>query len=110
MYLISCKACSQQYTGSTENFRSRFNNYKSAHRNYIKGNTVKQASFHVHFEDDKHNGKSVGNLRRREYFWQYEFDTFQPNGLNEGDVALFGCVYLHLYCLHFQRFDPLYLL
>ena len=33
--------------------------------------------------------ESVGNLRRRESFWQYELDTFQPNGLNERDVALF---------------------
>ena len=101
VYLFLCKACSKQYTGSTESFRSWFNNYKSAHRNYIKGNTVKQAQFHAHFEDDKHHGmsdweitlidqtESVGDLRRRESFWQYELDTFQPNGLNECDVALF---------------------
>ena len=101
VYLFSCKACSKQYTGSTESFRSRFNNYKSAHRSFIKGNTVKQASVHAHFEDDKHHGisdweitlidqtESVDDLRRRESFWQYELDTFQPNGLNERDVALF---------------------
>ena len=95
------QACSKQYTGSTERFRFRFNNYKSAHRNYIKGNTIKQASFHVHFEDDKHHGMSdweitlidqtasVDNLRRRESFCQYELDTFHSNGLNERDVALF---------------------
>ena len=101
VYLFSCKACSKQYTGSTESFRSRFNNYKSAHRSFIKGNTVKQASFHAHFENDKHHGisdweitltdqtDSVEDLRRRESFQQYELDTFQPNGLNERDVALF---------------------
>ena len=33
--------------------------------------------------------ESVDKLRRRESFWQYELDTFQPNGLNERDVALF---------------------
>ena len=33
--------------------------------------------------------ESVDNLRRRESFWQYELNTFQPNGLNERDVALF---------------------
>ena len=33
--------------------------------------------------------ESVDNLRRRESFWQYELDTFQPNGLNERDAALF---------------------
>ena len=77
VYLFSCKACSKQYTSSTESFRSRFNNYKSAYRSYIKGNTVKQASFHAHFEDDKHHGmsdweitlidqtESVDDLRRR---------------------------------------------
>ena len=58
MYLFSCKSCSKQYTGSTENFWCRFNNYKSAHRNFIKGNTVKQAYFHTQFEDDKYHGMS----------------------------------------------------
>ena len=53
VYLFMC-----QYTGSAESFRSRFNNYKSAHRSFIKGNTVKQASFVAHFEDDKHHGIS----------------------------------------------------
>ena len=43
--LVRAKAVplAKQYTGSTENFRSRFKNCKSAHRNFIKGNTVKQA-------------------------------------------------------------------
>ena len=120
-YLFSCKACSKQYTGSTERFRSRFNNYKSAHRSFIKGNTVKEASFHTHFEDDKHHGisdweitlidqtDSVDDLRSRESFWQYELDTFQPNGLNERDVALFD-TFTFFDNIHFQLFDPLYLL
>ena len=101
VYLFSCKACSKQYTGSTESFRARFNNNKSIHRNFIKGNTVKQASFHAHFEDDKHHvmsewkitlidqTESVDNLSRRESFWQHELNIFQPNRLNERDVALF---------------------
>ena len=33
--------------------------------------------------------ESVDYLRRRESFWQYRLDTFQPNGLNEHDAALF---------------------
>ena len=37
VYLLSYKSCSKKYTGSSENFRSRFNNYKSTHRNFIKG-------------------------------------------------------------------------
>ena len=31
---------------------------------------------------------NVEDLRKRESFWQYELDTFQPNGLNEQEVAL----------------------
>ena len=94
-------------TGRTESLRSRFNNYKSAYRNFIKGNTVKQVSFHAHFEDDKHRGMSdwkitlidqtynADDLKRRESFWQYELDTFQPNGLNERDVHFFD-VFIYL--------------
>ena len=32
---------------------------------------------------------SLKNLRRTEFFWQDELDTFQANGLNERGVALF---------------------
>ena len=79
-YLFSYKTCSKQYTGTTESSQSRFNNYKSAHRNFIKGNTVKQASFLTHFEDDKYHGMrdweiilidqagSVGDLRGKRNF------------------------------------------
>ena len=62
-------------------------------------------SFHAHFEDDRHcigeweitlidQKKNVDNPRKRESFWQYQLDTFKPNGLNESDVSLFSCVYL----------------
>ena len=94
-----CKICSKQYTGSTASFRSRFN--KLVYGDFIKGNIVKQASFYAHFEDDKYHGisdweiilidqsESAVDLRRIGSFWQYEFDTFQPNVLNDRDVALF---------------------
>ena len=32
---------------------------------------------------------NVEELRKRESFWQHELDTFQPNGLNEREVAQF---------------------
>ena len=62
---------------------------------------VKQESFHVHFANGVHSGEedwevtlidqseSTKDLRKRESFWQHELDTFQPNGLNEREVALF---------------------
>lgn len=42
-YLVSCKTCPKQYAGSSEEFKSRFNNYKCVHR--------KQEPFHAHFAD-----------------------------------------------------------
>ena len=58
VHLFSRKTCSKQYAGTTGSFRSKFDNYKSAHRNFNKGNTVKQALFHAHFEDGKHHSMS----------------------------------------------------
>lgn len=51
--------------------------------------------------DEKHHGMGdweinlldktdgVESLRRREFFWQYELNTFQPNGLNVRGMAFF---------------------
>ena len=36
VYLFTCKTCYKQYTGSTEDFRPSFNNYRYAHRNFLK--------------------------------------------------------------------------
>ena len=36
VYLIYCKTCHKQYTGSSEKFRARFNNYRRAHHNYCQ--------------------------------------------------------------------------
>ena len=61
---------------------------------------VKQ-ELHAHFAEVLHQGESdwevrlidqrvsVDDVRRRESYWQQELDTFQPNGLNEREVALF---------------------
>ena len=32
---------------------------------------------------------NIEELRKKESFWQHELDTFQPNGLNEREEALF---------------------
>lgn len=36
VHWISCKTCHKQYTGSSEEFKARFDNYRCAHRNYRK--------------------------------------------------------------------------
>ena len=55
----------------------------------------------LNISEVKHNGvddwevrlidqtDDVEDLRKTESFWQHEMDTFQPNGLNEREVALF---------------------
>ena len=62
---------------------------------------MKQESFNAHFVEANHNGEddwemrlidqtdNVKDLRRKvESFWQQELETFQPNGLNDREVAL----------------------
>ena len=101
VYLFTRKTCHKQYTGSTEEFRSRFNNYRCLHRNFLRNKKVRKESFHAHFTEVLHQGESdwevrlidqgfsVDDVRRRESYWQHELDTFQPNGLNEREVPLF---------------------
>ena len=101
VHLFPCKTCSKQCTGSTEDIRPRFNNYRSANRNFLKTNKLKQESFNAHFAEANHIDEedwevrlidqtdNIEDLRKRESFWQHELETLQPNGLNEREVALF---------------------
>ena len=101
VYLFICKTCHKQYTGSTEEFWSGFNNYISSHGNLLRNKKVKQESFHAHFAEGLHQGESdwevrlmdqgisVDDVRWRESYWQHKLDAFQPNGLNEREAALF---------------------
>ena len=81
VYLIFCKNCHKQYTGISEEFRVRFNNYSCAHRNHRKNKKVKQESFYAHFANGADSGEgdwevrltdqsdSTEDLRKRESFW-----------------------------------------
>ena len=85
VYLFTYKTCHKQYKGSTEKFRSRFNNYRCSHRNFLRNKKVKQASFHAHFAEGLHqlendwkvrridHGVIVDDVRWRESFWQTHF-------------------------------------
>ena len=56
----------------------------------------------VNFAKANQNGADVWEVRlidqtgnmeelwKRESFWQFEWDTFQPNGLNDREVVLFS--------------------
>ena len=95
VYLVECKRCKIQYVGSAKTmFRDRLNNYKTSHRNFIANKYVTQQSFYEHFNSNGHNGmsdwsftlidqaESLQLVRRKESFWQYQLNTFAPNGLN----------------------------
>ena len=58
VYLFTCKPYHKQYTGSTEEFRSRFNNYRCSHRNFLRNKKLKQKSFHDHLAEGLHQGES----------------------------------------------------
>ena len=46
VYLITCKKCKKQYVGSCiTRFRTRFNNYRSCHREFCSGHSVIQVYF-----------------------------------------------------------------
>ena len=67
----------------------------------MRNKKVKQDLFHAHFAEGLHQGESdwevrlidqgvsADNVRLREFYWQHELETFQPNGLNEREVSLF---------------------
>ena len=108
VYLVRCKTCDIQYVGSSKSaFRTRFNNYKSHHRGYLKrkdagtlgvGRVMPQLALHSHFAQTDHHGiddmqftlidSATNNTdaRKRESFWQYKLATFEPAGLNVRNV------------------------
>ena len=92
---VTCKSWKIQYVGSTDpSFRVRVNNYEACYRKHISGKLVPQASFHTHFAQEDHNGMddweftlidrstNLPSVRRREFYWQYELNTFHPDDLN----------------------------
>ena len=95
---MKCKVCGGvPYVGKTKTkFRYRFNNYKSKHRTFRKGNPkVPQKLFHAHYFLDDHSGIDDWNfvvfeqfetheeLKERETFWQHRLKTFYPIVPNE---------------------------
>ena len=104
LYLLKCKVCGEvPYAGKAKTkFHYRFNNYKSKHRAFRKGNQkVPQTPFHTHYCLDGHTGIEVWDfeiseqckthvqLKQRETFWQHRLKTFYPIGLDEKEEYLY---------------------
>ena len=102
--LLKCKVYGEvPYVGKAKTkFRHRFNNYKSKHRPFRKGNQkVPQQRFHTHYCLDGHSGiddwdfvifeqcETHEQLKERETFWQHRLKTFYPIGLNEKEEYLY---------------------
>ena len=103
-YLIECKICDEEYTGSTQTkFRSRANNYKSTQRKFVNKEAVpkkalKQKRFHEHDCSDRCNGiedwvitlidsaDTLKKLKKKELYWMYKLKAYAPFGLNQRDV------------------------
>ena len=88
VFFISCKTFHKQYTENSAEFRAKFYSYRWMHRNCLKRIKVKQELFHTRFADDFLSGNQSDRteyLRKREPFWQYELDTFPPNGPNKSE-------------------------
>ena len=62
LYLLTCKTSHKQYTESTEEFRSRFSDYRCCYRNVLRNKKVKQESFHAHFAGGLHQAEMTGKL------------------------------------------------
>ena len=104
LYLLKCKFCGKvPYVGEVKTkFRLRFDNYKSKHRAFRKGNQkVPQKLFLSHYCLDGHSSiedwdfvifeqcKTDTQLKEREAFWEHRLKTFCTIGLNEKEEYLY---------------------
>ena len=57
IYLLTCKVCSNHYIGQTsEEFRLRWNNYKSNNRKHQRLESCIQEHLFEHFNEEGHHG------------------------------------------------------
>ena len=55
MYFLSCNKCKKQYTGqTTDNFRGRWNNYKSKSKSFKRGKKYIQENLYKYFDSKEH--------------------------------------------------------
>ena len=98
IYLLTCKCCGKQYVGeTTDEFRLRWNNYKSNDRKNARNEACTQEHLFEHFKSEGHSGflanvsitlidKTDGkDPNRRENYWMRTRKTYAPFGLNTED-------------------------
>ena len=95
VYLMTCNKFKKQCTRqTTDQFRSRWNNYKSKNRSFDRGEQCMQEHLYKHFESERHSGfredvsvilidKTDGsNPTKRETYCVQTLKTIAPYGLN----------------------------
>ena len=86
VYLIECKVCGEQYTGSTKTkFRSRAINCKCTQRRFMNKEAVHKRfngieEWVITLIDSEDTFKK---LMRKELYWMYRLKTDAPYSLNE---------------------------
>ena len=98
VWYITCKFCGKQYVGETnDEFRLRWNNYKSNDRKNARNEACTQGHLFEHFKSKGHSG-FLGNVsitliyktdgkypKRRENYWMRTLKIYVPFGLNIED-------------------------
>ena len=98
VYLLTCNKCFKQYVGQTvDEFRRRWNNYKSNDRKFQRLEPCMQEHLFSHFSMAGHNGflndvsitfidkTDPTDPLRREDYWRQTLKTMVPYGLNIED-------------------------
>ena len=88
MYLLTCNKCKKQYTGqTTDNFRGKWNNYKSKSKNFKRGEKRIQEHLYKHFQSERHaeflddvsitfiDERDGSNPTKRENYWMQTLKT-----------------------------------
>ena len=100
VYLLTCRICEKQYTGSTiTKFKERFNEYKSNLELYgERRRDFKQKKFLEHFYSHDHHRThnymivqiidfcDPNDQEKRENFWMHKLRTLYPDGLNHKKI------------------------
>ena len=98
VYLLTCKICLEQYVEQTvEEFRLRWNNYKSNDRKYQKLESCIQRHLFEHFHSEGHHcfldkisvtfidKTDPSEPLKRENYWRSILKTMTPWGLSNED-------------------------
>ena len=100
VYLMTCNKCKKQCTGqTTDQFCSKWNNYKSKSRSFDRGEQCMQEHLYKHFEGECHSGfceyvsviltdeTDGSSLIKRETYWMQTRKTIALHGLNVENSA-----------------------